>query len=340
MKKAFIVTHLTGSYAMDEKGSLIDVVFFPKDPEEIAERISDRNSGNGTKEEKLLLERCEKKGMKAVVMEDGPLFDKIREGFRRIAKSRKYVKDDAEMNSLLSRISVALSGKAMKVQKKDRIIIQVIRIIDELDADLNSLTERTREWYGMYFPELGRQVKTHEKYLEMIGRFGEKERFSDIGSSVGMDFSGKDVEQVRTFSESLLGMYGSREELSRYLEGLCRDAIPNVSSVAGPLLGARLLSLSGGLEAMSKMPSSKIQLLGAEKALFRHLRGKGKAPKYGILFSHPMVQQAPKDKKGKIARLIASKISLASKVDQFSKKDRTEEIGKELERKAESILKG
>lgn len=340
MKKAFIITHLIGSFALREKGSLIDAVFFPKDPGEIADRISEKKSGKVIKEEESLLEKCERKGFGTEVIEEGPLFDKVREDFRDIAKSRKYVRDDAELNSLLSRINIALSGKTMKVQKKDRMIIQVIRIIDELDTDLNSLTERVREWYGMYFPELGKEIKTHEKYLEMIKRFGEKEKFRDIQSSGGMDFSRKDVEQVRTFSGYLLDIYKSRERLSGYLEGLCRDAIPNVSSIAGPLLGARLLSLSGGLEAMSKMPSSKIQLLGAEKALFRHLRGKGKAPKYGILFSHPMVQQAPKDKKGKIARLIASKISLASKVDQFSKKDRTEEMRKELDRKVGNILKG
>src|SRR4030065_417735 len=113
--------------------------------------------------------------------------------------------------------------------------------------------------------------------------------------------------------------------------------MPNFSAVAGPLLGARLLSVAGSLDRLAMMPSSTIQLLGAEKALFRHLKGEGKAPKYGILFGHPLIQQATKETKGKVARLVAAKLSIAARLDRFAGKDEGESLRKQLEESMRKI---
>ena len=102
----------------------------------------------------------------------------------------------------------------------------------------------------------------------------------------------------------------------------------------------RLIALAGGLEKLAKMPSSTVQLLGAEKALFRHLKGEGKSPKFGIIFSHTLIQNAPKEMKGKVARLIAAKLSLAARIDNFSKEDRGEELREELDEQVKKALSG
>ena len=153
-----------------------------------------------------------------------------------------------------------------------------------------------------------------------------------------MGFSDDDMKSLQAYSKSILNLFELKEEMTKYIEKETHETVPNISAIAGPLLAARLLNYAGGLEKMSKMPASTIQLLGAEKALFRHLRGEGKAPKFGIIFGHPYIQKADKDKKGKISRLIASKLSLASRFDYFSKTDKSEELTKDLEERVEKIL--
>ena len=143
---------------------------------------------------------------------------------------------------------------------------------------------------------------------------------------------------MKAFSKSLFELFGARKKLKSYLNDLAEDAIPNMSAVAGPVLASRILALSGGLEKISKMPASTVQLLGAEKALFRHLKEKTKAPKYGIIFAHEMIQQAPKDKRGKVARVIASKLALAARTDFFSRENKAKKFREELEKEYEKIV--
>jgi nucleolar protein 56 len=127
--------------------------------------------------------------------------------------------------------------------------------------------------------------------------------------------------------------------MEKYLENLLKEFAPNFSAVAGPLLAARLINLAGGFDKLAKKPSSTIQLLGAEKALFRYLHGHGKSPKHGVLFTHNLIQQAPAKKRGKIARVIASKLSIAIKMDYYGKEDKSEELKKDLKQRIDKILK-
>jgi nucleolar protein 56 len=119
--------------------------------------------------------------------------------------------------------------------------------------------------------------------------------------------------------------------MDAYIETAAKRFAPNTSAIAGPALALRMLVLAGGLDKLAKMPSSTVQLLGAEKSLFRHLKGQGRSPKHGILFSHELVQKAPHDMRGKVARLIAAKLALAARVDYFSKEDRSAKMRAELE---------
>ena len=147
-----------------------------------------------------------------------------------------------------------------------------------------------------------------------------------------MEFSDEDIEQVRKLSDEILRLFELRDGMEAYIESAARRFAPNTAAIAGPALALRLMVLAGGLDKLAKMPSSTIQMLGAEKALFRHLKGQGRAPKHGILFSHELVQKAPHDSKGKVARLVAAKIAIAARVDFFSKEDRGAQMRAELEK--------
>lgn len=334
--KAYVATNLVGVFAFDKNGKTIVSKLFPKKPEAIAERLRKSREGEIIEEEREVLRKLRLSGYKEVIWDkrakDGQIpitYDPENKGkeianneFRRLALENRWASTQSELNDILTKVNVLLSGEKIKIVKKDRVIMHVIGIIDEIDSVLNSLSERLREWYGIYSPETVRDVKSHEKLLEMLSK------------------PSRGKNEIRDFSKSLLELYRTRDSLSGYLEKACRETIPNLSEVAGPLLASRLISLAGGLEKIAKLPSSTIQLLGAEKALFRHLKGKGKAPKYGVLFGHSLIQQAPKPLKGKIARLISAKLSLAAKMDFYSEKDEGKRMREDLEKKVNELLKG
>ncbi len=357
--KAYVAANICGVFAFDERGKTIAKKLFPKNPEAIAERLAKARSGEVIEEERAVIDELREAGCHEIVWDKVAQIDGLKTScelenkgkefagdFRKLALESGWTESQAELNALMTKVSIILSGKKIKAVSKDRVIIQVIGVVDELDADLNSLYERLREWYGLHFPELGREVKAHEKFAELIQKYGGRERmkgseFAKLASrSVGMDFSEDDAESVMVFSKSVLEMTKAKDRLSKYLEGVCRETMPNLSAIAGPLLASRLVAQAGGLEKIAKMPSSTIQLLGAEKALFRHLRGEGRAPKYGVLFGHPLIQQAPKHLRGKVARLISAKLSLAAKMDFYSKRDDSRQMKEDMERKVAGLIKG
>ena len=157
--------------------------------------------------------------------------------------------------------------------------------------------------------------------------------------SVGMEFSDKDIENIKMFAESLLNFFNVRKKLDSYIKEIAEREMPNTTAITGHLLAARFVSMAGGLEKLARMPTSRIQLLGAEKALFRHMRTRAKAPKHGILFAHPYIQQAPKELRGKVARILASKISIAARMDFFSREDKSKQLKEELEKEVKRVLK-
>jgi nucleolar protein 56 len=360
--KAYVTTTIVGVLAFDDNGKILAKRFFPKDAKEIAERFGKARANEVIEEEKMVIKELGEKGYKDVVLNKNIesheiskdtkiIFQEQHKGiewarnFRKIALESGWVSSDVELNALLVEVNIILSGQKIKSVGRDKIIIHVIGVIDELDDDINSLSERLREWYGLHFPELAREIKGHESYAETISKYGKRENIKNgklaeyASKSVGMEFDESDEKSIVIFSKSLLSMIKTREHLAKYIEDLCKEVMPNFSALAGPLIASRLLAHAGGLEKLAKMPSSTIQLLGAEKALFRHLKGKGKSPKYGVLFAHPLIQKAPKDLRGKVARLISSKLSLAAKMDFYSKKDRSKELKEELEKSVESLIK-
>ena len=348
--KVYIVQSLLGVFALDEKGELVDNIPYPKDVNRIVERMS--NPGL-TEEENKLLKKLKKKGYDEFISskktdeyeyELNNLGEKsFRKKFRSIAKKLGF--SDLELNRLLTDIGIDLTKRRTKeAVKKDKIIIQAVDAIDEIDKSLNIFIARLREWYGLHFPEMDRLIEKHEKFAKIVSDCGlrdnikEKELSKLKEMSMGIDLSEKDEIILKEYATKIKELYKLREHIEKYVDYVMKEVAPNLRELAGSLLAARLIALTGGLEKLAKKPSSTIQLLGAEKALFRYLRGRGRSPKYGLLFTHPFIQNASVNKRGKIARVLASKLSIAVKMDYYGKKDRSKELRKDLEERINKIM--
>lgn len=243
-------------------------------------------------------------------------------------------------------------------EQNDRLIIQAVNSIDDINRSANIYAERIREWYGYHFPELTDQlVSDHAFFLEIVSSIGERSEFTAdklkslrpipdrtvdfilkrAGESMGGSFSPYDVKMVQAFARNVLDLFKTRDEIETYIDSLMEQTCPNLSALIGPLLGARLICLAGGLEALAKKPSSTIQVLGAEKALFRALKVKGDPPKHGVIFQAKEVRNAAFWQRGKIARLLAGKILIAARVDQVSRRYMADELIDDVAKKIEEI---
>jgi nucleolar protein 56 len=347
--KAYVVQGLIGVFAFNENGELIDQIFFPKDAKKVVQNIIQ----GLTVEEKQVIDQLKKKGYTIFVssksnetyqFEENNLGErKYRQNFRTIAKQGKF--SDLELNEFLTTIGAELTKIRIKeVVKKDKIIIQAIDAIDEIDKSLNIFVERLREWYGLHFPEMGRLVEKHEKYTKLIAEYGLRDKIEEKDLvelkkiSMGIELSEKDEEILKEYASRISELYKLREHIENYVDQVLKEVSPNLRELATPLIAARLIAMSGGLDRLAKKPSSTIQLLGAEKALFRYLHGRGRSPKYGMLFTHVYIQNAPINKRGKVARVLASKLSIASKMDYYGKTDKSQEMKKDLEDRIKKIM--
>ncbi|HIE56166.1 MAG TPA: C/D box methylation guide ribonucleoprotein complex aNOP56 subunit [Chromatiaceae bacterium] len=244
-----------------------------------------------------------------------------------------------------------------KSGRGDAYIMQAVHALDELNKTINLFYSRLREWYGLYFPELSDVAEEPEEYFKVIAEIGwrgnmHEESLSNLGlkektvkallkalkTSIGAEINGIDLEEIRETARMVLSLLKLRRHLESYLDRRVKEVAPNLHKLAGPLLAAKLIAQAGGLEALSKMPASTIQVLGAEKALFRALRTGTKPPKHGVIFQHPLVRQSPRRLRGRISRTLAAKLAIAARVDAFTGKDISDRLKKELRQRVEEIL--
>lgn len=220
--------------------------------------------------------------------------------------------------------------------KEDLHLVNAIQALDELDRFLNITTERTMEWYSLHFPELQDILKDNLALAKMVIDVGARANFDKaslekqgIGDkraeaivvaaerSKGGTISERDLRRVAGLAELAVKTAAEREKLAEAVESTMSRIAPNITQVAGATIGARLIARAGGLERMARLPASTIQVLGAEKALFRAIRTGSRPPKHGILFQHEAVHTAPKWQRGKIARTLANKIAIAARIDYY-----------------------
>ncbi|MBS7646570.1 C/D box methylation guide ribonucleoprotein complex aNOP56 subunit [Candidatus Bathyarchaeota archaeon] len=269
-----------------------------------------------------------------------------------------FVKDYDEFQRWMHSVSMELAKLKVKgaVEKRDLLIAQAIQTLDDLDKTINLFMSRVREWYGIHFPELDRLLEKHETYARLVVNIGKREGFTIeklekeglpkqkveqianvAKSSMGADLSEEDLAQVQALSRTVLGLYNLREAMEKYIDTAMEEVAPNIKALTGALLGARLIALAGGLINLAKMPASTLQVLGAEKALFRSLKTGTKPPKHGIIFQHPYLHEAKKWQRGKIARALAGKLAIAARTDVFGGRYIGEELKADLEKRVEEI---
>ncbi len=246
-------------------------------------------------------------------------------------KENPYFKDFYNMNLLVTKKAIKASVKA------DLLVIQAISNIAEIDKSINILTKRLREWYALYNPEFENYLKNQEKFVELILKKTKKELLKEIKinekDSMGAELPKEELEPIMNLAKELSELYELRKKQEIYLEKLMKKLCPNLLAITGITIGAKLIEQAGSLKQLMLFPASTIQLLGAEKALFRHMKTKARAPKHGFIVQHPLVSGAPKEMHGKIARAIADKISIAVKVDYFKGEFIGDKLRKELEEK-------
>ncbi|MEM0057009.1 MAG: C/D box methylation guide ribonucleoprotein complex aNOP56 subunit [Candidatus Geothermarchaeota archaeon] len=245
-----------------------------------------------------------------------------------------------------------------ELASKDLLIINAINAYDELTKVINLFYERLIEWYGIYFPELSEHVTSIDGYVSMVVNICRRENYTKkelmkLGydakksesiesaalTSKGATLEDADIQIIRKFAILLKNLTSERSKLEEYISSLVEEVAPNLTAIVGPKLAARLIAKAGGLEKLATMPASTVQLLGAEKALFLSLRKGVKPPKHGIIFQHPFINQSPKVIRGKIARLMGSKLAIAARVDAFGGEFIGDKLYEEIKQKVESLRK-
>lgn len=224
---------------------------------------------------------------------------------------------------------------------RDQLLVQAVRALEDMDERNNELSERLRPWHGVHFPELGDAVADHEELAATVAAGADRDAMEDAPAdpddSTGIPLREQDAAMLERFAAHVSEAYALRDDLEAYVENLAEEVAPNLSAVVGGTLAARLVSLAGSLEDLAKMPSSTVQVLGAEKAMFRHMRGEGKAPKHGVLFMHPHVRNVPSGKQGKMARVLANKASIAARLDNYGGDYRGDELADEVRETYEEV---
>lgn len=274
-----------------------------------------------------------------------------------IMLNAEIARDEKDALSLLHDFAIALSSQriAEASSKADLHIVQCINAIDELDKMMNILSARIREWYGLHFPELealaGMNVYTDIilklGYRDSINldtlrqlNIGEENRLRVIAESAsnskGGVISKSNIEMLKVLAEEYKRLNALRDMLAKHLEDEMEYNAPNIKDILGSTIGARMIAKVGSLERLAMLPASTIQVLGAEKALFRALKTGSRPPKHGIIFQHTLVHSAPRWQRGKIARVLATKVALAARVDAYSG-IRDPSIMKKLEERVKEI---
>lgn len=376
--RASLIISTFGLHAFDNNGNNIANQIFKGTPEEIAEKLLKLNEGEPVEELSQLLTTLMQNNIRDLIIPNESLGKAINalsfKGSlsidRNVARLTLTIKDLALKSGWVSTLedyvsikrSIALEMSRILIRraqsKRDQSIVQAINAIDEINKTVNNIVGRIKEWYGLYFPEMDNIIKDNELYVKLVNEITYREDYThdklkslglktelidrlekSASASVGAELADEDLEIIKRLAQEAIRMYETRSELEKYVDNAMSEVAPNIKSLIGPTIGARLIALAGSLEKLAKMPSSTIQVLGAEKALFRALRFGSKPPKHGIIYQHVLIHTSPKWQRGKIARALAGRLTIAARVDFFSGRDISEHLKKELDEKIKLIKK-
>ncbi|MGM0404907.1 MAG: NOP5/NOP56 family protein [Thermoplasmatota archaeon] len=317
-----------------EGEDLTDKILFDKDPEIIAKKRFKVNKGEILAEEEELANK----------------YESLEVTEKRLSKFGKVVSSNVSFISsedhsypqelLQEALTILGSLELSESLDQGEHLAKAVKTIQDLNETINLLMERLRDWYSIHYPELQETVDD-EDYIRLITNHGIKEGIQEktgmADESVGSDVSDTEKNMYRRFAGIILEKRKFREELWSYVEDLMKERAPTLTELTGVKLGSELIAQAGSLEELAKMPSSTIQVLGAEKALFSHLSKGTKPPKHGLILQHPFVHKTDPELRGKISRLFANKIAIAARIDYFGNRNKGPELRKELEKKIKKI---
>ncbi|MFH0962310.1 MAG: NOP5/NOP56 family protein [archaeon] len=233
-------------------------------------------------------------------------------GFDILAAAEKNGVSREAALAALRNVAIEITGARMRKRVGlDYLLINEINTLDELNVVLNALSTRLRELWGLYYPEL--DSPDNEVFARKVSEGIERPL-----ESIGAEIPAEELGKISSFARAILALYQERKEIEKNIEGLAAKIAPRLAGACGGILCARLIAKAGSLERLAYMPSSTVQVLGAEKALFKHLTRGVPCPKHGLIFQYPEIQSAPKEKRGKIARHLAGKLAIAARIDHFS----------------------
>ena len=356
----------------------MEKVLFPKKPQKAAKSMYKAECGKISNETLALISILQKNGYDTFIFENANIagivkkelnartqvlkpaeLEFFRARVKQIAVETCFAKDEKELDLWNHSVSIELAKLRVKgaTENRDLLISQAIQALDDLDKTTNLFIGRLREWYGLHFPELDRLVEKHETYARLIINIGNKDNFTVkvlekesipknkaenictvAKNSMGADISADDLREIQALSRNVLEMYGLRKNIDIYISKTMEEVAPNTKAVAGALLGARLIAIAGGLQNLAMKPASTIQVLGAEKALFRSLKTGSRPPKHGLIFQHTLLHDAKRWQRGKIARVIAGKLAIAARIDAFGGKYLGEALKSDIDKRLKEIL--
>ncbi|MFX0139373.1 MAG: C/D box methylation guide ribonucleoprotein complex aNOP56 subunit [Candidatus Hodarchaeota archaeon] len=375
--KSYIADTLIGIFAFDETGNIVNFIDFNDDIEKIIEFYNTidndiiqkvfqnflselKNSGfNEFLFDNKTLESLtsEKLGYKTYFERNSAEIRTFRLNLEENLKKIGITKTSEEILAQYKKVSEELTRRKISQVSghTDNIITQIITVLDVIKKSISLFSSHLREWYGLHFPELTDKVIEDNVLLaKLISILGSRENFTfeniennfDIKESkikaleqYALNSMGANIDLaiLQNYANQIISLDTYRQQLENYLEAMMEKTAPNVNALIGSLIGAKLIAKAGGLQKLAYMPASRIQLLGAEKALYRFLKTGEKRPKHGLIFQWNQIRSAKIFHRGKIARVVAGKIGVAAKVDFFKGEFIGDALAEDIELKIKEI---
>ena len=340
----YITQCIAGFIAFDENLQIADYKLF-KDDEVVSNLIKIEENEildeeieliNGIKldsiDDKIIIETTKRKSQYKELENYGNIEVKtpnkggehLRNNIENVFEEIGFSKSQEDITQIYEKLAIYKIKKSS--QEEDKLLIQAINSVDDIDESISKLVERIRDWYTIYFPEMD-TISNNETYIKLIAESENREDIlenfnehftEEIEESTGADIEEDDLLMLKSFAESIYSLQKSRKELETYIDSKMEAIAPNLRDLLGSTLGAKLIAHIGSIKRLATYPASVIQIMGAEKAIFRHLKTGERPPKHGLIFQHPSVRGAKWWNRGKIARNLALKITLAVRKDVFS----------------------
>jgi len=375
--KSYIADTLVGIFAFDEIGNILNFIDFENQKQKIIQFFNAIDDGIIQSVYENFLLELKNSGFDEFIFDNKELqtltsqlsgYKAIFEGFSLELKNFRLNleaqlkkvginKSKEEILAQYKEISEVITKKKVSQASghSDNMIIQIINTLDVIKKSISLFSSHLREWYGLHFPELTDKIVEDNILLAKIVSFlGAREKFTYenlkknfeftenkinilqkyASDSMGANF---DLKIVQDYASQIVSLDSYRQGLEAYLTDLMEKSAPNINAIIGSLIGAKLIAKAGSLKKLAFMPSSRIQLLGAEKALYRFLKTGEKRPKHGLIFQWNQIRGSKYYHRGKIARVVAGKIGLSAKVDFFSGEFIGEKMAIEIENKIKEI---